>query len=69
MSFVTKTIHLRKCRRCQSTWAAEHIELNVEDKIEFIMVTVAHCPVCSQGFAAEIDRPSYQRVGKKINGR
>lgn len=66
MTFTTKTIQIRQCRRCQATWAAEDIDLKVEDQIQFVTVTISHCPVCSEGFAKEIDRPSYRRVGKKI---
>jgi len=64
--FSSKTLELRKCRRCDTIWSAEDITLNVQDKLELLIITIAHCPVCSQGFAAEIDRPSYKRVGKRL---
>jgi hypothetical protein len=64
--FVTKTIQIRKCRRCQSIWAAEPTTLDVQEQIVFMTVTIAHCPACSDSFAAEVDRPTYRRTGKKI---
>lgn len=66
LEFVTKTVHIRQCRRCKSTWTGERIDLEVQERIEFITVTVAHCPVCSEKFSAEIDRPSYNKTGKRI---
>jgi len=66
MDFTTKTIQIRQCRRCRATWAAEDVELKVQDQIQFVTVTVPHCPACGEGFAAEIDRPTYRRTGKKI---
>lgn len=66
MEFITKTVQIRQCRRCKSLWSGEHVELKVQEQIQFITVTVPHCPVCSEGFAAEIDRPSYRRSGKRV---
>ena len=64
--FVVKTIQVRQCRRCQAVWAAEDVELKVQEQIQFVTITIAHCPACSEGFAKEIDRPTYRRTGKKI---
>jgi len=66
MAFTTKTIQIRQCRRCNSAWSAEDVELKVQDQIQFITLTVPHCPACSEGFAKEIDRPTYNRTGKRI---
>lgn len=66
MEFTTKTVHIRQCRRCKSTWTGERIELEIQERIEFVTVIVAHCPACSDNFAKEIDRPTYNRTGKKL---
>jgi len=65
-NFQIKTIQIRDCRRCKTTWAAEAITLEVEDQVNFVRVTIAHCPACSESFAAEIDRPTYRRTGKRV---
>ncbi len=64
--FSSKTLEIRKCRRCNTTWSAEDITLSVQDKLEILTITIAHCPVCSDSFASEIDRPTYKRTGKRI---
>lgn len=65
-NFSIKTINIRNCRRCGSVWCGENIDLKVKDQIQFITITIPHCPVCSEDFAAEVDRPGYRRTGKRI---
>jgi NAD-dependent SIR2 family protein deacetylase len=66
VDFVVKTIQTRQCRRCTAVWAAEDVELRIQDQIQFVTVSVPHCPACSEGWAKEIDRPTYRRTGKKF---
>ena len=37
------------------------------DQINIVPVKIAYCPSCSESFAAELDRPTYERHdGKRI---
>lgn len=63
--FIVKTIQTRQCRRCNAVWAAEDVDLRVQDQIQFVTITIGHCPICSENFAKEVDRPSYRRVPNK----
>jgi len=64
--FPIKTITLKSCRSCGTTWSGENVELNVHDQINLVTVTIAYCPVCADEIAKETDRPTYRRVGKKV---
>jgi hypothetical protein len=64
--FVIKTISLRVCRRCRTAWSGEDVQLEQADQINIMRVTIAYCPACAEDFAAETDRPTYNRVGKRI---
>ena len=67
MDFKIVTITLRKCARCNSTWTTERAVLEPGTKINLDgQIKIAYCPACAEGFAAEIDRPTYNRTGKKI---
>lgn len=64
-NFNIKTIALKQCVRCGSSWSTERIALEPHDKVEIVTVRIAYCPACSEGFAAEIDRPGYEKSTRK----
>lgn len=64
--FPIKTISLRQCNRCKTTWSSERERLEPGDQINIVMVKITYCPACAEDFAAEIDRPMYERTGKRI---
>ena len=68
--FPIKTISLRQCRRCKTTWSSEHEQLEPGDQINIAFVKIAYCPSCAEGFSEETDRPTYeQRSGKRTGKR
>lgn len=66
MDYQIKTIPLRKCRRCATTWSSEHEKLEPGDQVHIVIFTIAYCPSCADDFAEETDRPTYRRAGKRI---
>ena len=60
-----KTISLKQCRRCKTTWSSEREKLEPGDQINIVPITIAYCPACADGFAEEIDRPTYERRTNK----
>lgn len=60
-SFPIKTITLRQCRRCKTTWNSEREKLEPGDQINIAIIRIAYCPSCADDFAAEIDQPTYDR--------
>jgi len=63
--FQIKTLMLRECRRCKTTWSSEREQLEPGDQINIEKVFIAYCPSCADSFAEELDRPTYQRQTKK----
>lgn len=63
--FQIKTITLKECRRCKTTWNSEREQLDPGDQINIMKVFIAYCPSCAESFAAESDRPTYQRRPNK----
>ena len=64
--FPIKTLAVKVCRRCKTTWCDETVKLEAHDQINLTKVTIAYCPVCADSMAAETDRPTYRREGKRI---
>lgn len=64
--FPIKTITLRFCRRCKTTWSDERVQLEQADQVNIVKVTIAYCPVCAEDFSKETDRPTYRRGGKRL---
>lgn len=64
--FVIKTITIKDCSRCGSSWSTERVAIEPHEKINFVRVKIAYCPVCVGSFAAEVDRPTYERGKRKI---
>lgn len=60
-----KTLSIRQCRRCKTTWSSEREKLEPGDQINIVPVTIAYCPACSEDFAEETDRPTYERRTNK----
>lgn len=65
--FQIKTIALRQCSTCRTTWSSERETLEPGDQINIVIVKIAYCPVCAEDFAQQEGRPTYQRrTGKRI---
>ncbi|MEE8113309.1 MAG: hypothetical protein V3T23_03035 [Nitrososphaerales archaeon] len=52
--------------RCKTTWSSEHERLEPGDQVNIEKVRIQYCPACAEGFAAESERPTYHRPGKRI---
>lgn len=62
-----KTVATKKCRRCKAVWADDKERLEPGDQLNFVEVKIAYCPACADSFAAESERPTYERrTGKRI---
>ena len=64
--FPIKTISIKQCKRCDSQWITEKVSLEVHDQINIAIIKISYCPNCAEGWASEIDRPTYERTGKRI---
>ena len=65
--FPIKTITTKKCRRCKTVWADDKERIEPGDQLNFVEVKIAYCPACADSFAAESERPTYERrTGKRI---
>lgn len=59
--YQTKTLALRECRRCKTTWSDERAMIEIGDHIDIIKVKIAYCPACAEGYGAKSERPTYER--------
>lgn len=67
MTWQIKTITLKQCRRCTTTWSGESENIASGDQINVVTVKIAYCPSCADDFAKETDRPTYRRdINKRI---
>ena len=64
--FPIKTIALKQCARCKTQWSTERITLEPHEQVNQVIVKIAYCPACAESFAAETDRATYNRTGKKL---
>ena len=64
--FQIKTISLRQCVNCRTTWAGERDTIEPGSQINIMYVRVAYCPACRDDFVEEQAKGSYERRGKRI---
>ena len=70
--FQVKTIIIKECYNCRSTWVSEKVTLEAGDNVNLTgKIRIAYCPACADDFAPEAQRSvydgrsAYERRGKR----